>query len=973
MKEYNHKEIEVKVQTFWKENESFKSNKKGKEFFVLDMFPYPSGDGLHVGHPRGYVGSDVISQYMRMKGFNVLHPMGWDAFGLPAENYAIKTGVNPKITTAKNVERFKEQMNLIGLSYDWSKEVNTTDPEYYKWTQWIFLKLFNRGLAYMKESPINWCPSCKTGLANEEVIAGKCERCDTEVTKKNIAQWVLRITQYADRLLDGLDELDWPEKIKQMQRNWIGKSIGADIDFKANDEVIKVYTTRPDTIFGVTFMVLSPEHELVSKLTAEDQEEEVNKYVEETKNKSDIERQTKSKTGVFIGSYAINPVNNKEIPIYIADYVLPHYGYGAIMAVPAHDERDLEFAKKHDIEVIPVISEIKKVVMVHGSSGRDKRNDKDYIVPNRRHWHGWLEDNLKEKGLMIENPEMPRDWDPSYGEWKKVIDKMEISEDTVLIGTSAGGAFILKWLSETGKKVNRVILNAPAYIMSDGYERLKDFYNFELNEELKNQIGELIIFISNDKDYLIQSAELIHQKLGGELIRLKNRGHFCIWDSPKNAEFPELLERTIKNSVINSEQFNGDSKVLEFIKWFEKEGFGKQAINYKLRDWIFSRQRYWGEPIPLVFCESCKKKIESGNTKGFSQGEIDNPGWIADENLPLELPELEDFKPTDDGNPPLSKAEDWVMTKCPKCEGLAKRETNTMPQWAGSCWYFLRYIDNKNSKDIADKKLIKKWLPVDYYIGGAEHAVLHLLYSRFWTMVLHDEKVLPFDEPFLKLRTIGLILAEGGEKMSKSKGNVVSPDDVIEQYGADSFRTYEMFMGPFDQPIAWDINGIVGVRRFIERAWKLQDKIIEKDSNELIIKLHQTVKKVTEDIEEQKFNTAVAAMMEFVNLADKGLTKESLRTFVRILFPFAPHMSQEIYGDDILDAGWPKYDEKLTKEEKTSIIVQVNGKVRANMSIDRGLSEQEVRIMAEQEVNKYIDGGIEKVIFVPDKLINFVI
>ncbi len=784
MKEYNHKEIEIKIQSYWKENKSFESDKKGKEFFVLDMFPYPSGDGLHVGHPRGYVGSDVISQYMRMKGFNVLHPMGWDAFGLPAENYAIKTGVNPKITTTKNVARFKQQMDLIGLSYDWSKEINTTDPEYYKWTQWIFLKLFNRGLAYIKESPINWCPSCKTGLANEEVIAGKCERCDTEVTKKNIAQWVLRITEYSDRLLDGLDKLDWPEKIKQMQRNWIGKSVGADINFKVNDEVIKVYTTRPDTIFGVTFIVLSPEHELVSKLTTQDKKDEVDKYVEETKNKSDIERQTKSKTGVFIGSCAINPANKKEIPIYIADYVLPHYGYGAIMAVPAHDERDEEFAKEFNLEIVSVI---------------------------------------------------------------------------------------------------------------------------------ENSI------------------------------------------------------------VINSEQFNGkENAISEFIKWFEKEKFGKQAINYKLRDWIFSRQRYWGEPIPLVFCESCKEKIESGDIKGFSKGEIDNPGWIADEKLPLELPELEDFKPTDDGNPPLAKAEDWVNTTCPKCGGLARRETNTMPQWAGSCWYFLRYIDNKNSKNIADKKLIKKWLPVDYYIGGAEHAVLHLLYSRFWTMVLHDEKVLPFDEPFLKLRTIGLILAEGGEKMSKSKGNVVNPDDVIEQYGADTFRTYEMFMGPFDQPIVWDINGIVGVRRFIERVWRLQDKIIDKDSNELVIKLHQTIKKVTEDIEEQKFNTAVAAMMEFVNLAEKGITKESLRNFIRILFPFAPHMSQEIYGDDIVDSGWPKYDVRFIVQDKASIIVQVNGKVRANIEVDRGSTEAEVKKIVEPQISKYLEKEIKKVIFVQDKLINFV-
>ena len=775
--DYNHKEIEAKWQKHWKENKTFETKKKGKNFFVLDMFPYPSGDGLHVGHPRGYVGSDVISHYMRMNGFNVMHPMGWDAFGLPAENYAIKTGVNPRITTAKNVERFRQQMDLIGLSYDWSKEVNTTDPEYYKWTQWIFLKLFHRGLAHIKESPINWCPSCKTGLANEEVVAGKCERCGTEVTKKNIAQWVLKITSYADRLLDGLEKLDWPEKIKEMQRNWIGKSVGADINFKANNEIIKVFTTRPDTIFGVTFMVLAPEHELVSKLTTDDKKQEVERYIEQTKNKSDIERQTKSKTGVFIGSYAINPANNKEIPIYIADYVLPHYGYGAIMAVPAHDERDYEFANQHGLEIIQVI-----------------KNEK----------------------------------------------------------------------------------------------------------------------------------------------------------------------------AINSGELNGKT-IPDFIEYLENNKIGKKTINYKLRDWIFSRQRYWGEPIPLVFCEACKEKIESGNTKGFSRGEIENPGWIADENLPVQLPELEDFKPTDDGNPPLAKAEDWINTACPKCGGLGKREVNTMPQWAGSCWYFLRYLDNKNDKEIASKKIIKQWLPVDYYIGGAEHAVLHLLYSRFWTMVLHDEKVLHFDEPFTKLRTIGLILAEKGEKMSKSKGNVVNPDDVIEQYGADTFRVYEMFMGPFDQPIAWDTKGIVGVRRFIEKAWNLQDKIIDRDSQELIVKLHQTIKKVTEDIEAQKFNTAVAAMMEFVNLAEKGITKQSLEIFAKILYPFAPHMCSELTQNLI----WPKY--KTFKQEKINIIIQVNGKLRATLNIEKGLSEDKIKQLAEQQVSKYLEKGIKKTIFIQDKLINFVI
>ena len=970
--EYNHKEIESKWQEYWEENKSFETNKKRKNFYILDMFPYPSGDGLHVGHPRGYVGSDVISHYMRMNGYNVLHPMGWDAFGLPAENYAIKTGVNPKITTAKNIERFKQQMDLIGLSYDWSREVNTTDPEYYKWTQWIFLKLFNKGLAHIEELPINWCPSCKTGLANEEVIAGKCERCGAEVTKRNIAQWVLKITDYADKLLNGLEKLDWPEQIKEMQRNWIGKSTGADIDFKAGDETVRVFTTRPDTIFGATFMVLAPEHELVSKLTTNDKKEEVEEYVEQTKNKSDIERQTKSKTGVFIGSYAINPANNKEIPIYIADYVLPHYGYGAIMAVPGHDERDYEFAEERGLEIIPVITNNRRVIMIHGSSGkRTNINSPDYIVPRRRHWHGWLEDQLISKGYEVFNPDMPTDWSPDYNEWKRIIEGFNVDENTILVGTSAGAAFILKWLSETGKRVDRVILNAPAYIIEDENIRIRSFVDFELSESLKNQINDLTIFLSNDRDYIIKSAELIAKELGGKIIRLNNRGHFCIWDNSKNVQFLELLELIDRQIVINSEFLNGlktEEAKKEIIRWLEKNKFGKETINYKLRDWIFSRQRYWGEPIPLVFCEACKKKIESGNIKGFTKGEIENPGWIADKNLPIELPELEDFKPTDDGNPPLSKTEDWVKTTCPKCGGEARREVNTMPQWAGSCWYYIRYIDNNNNKEMASKKNIKKWLPVDFYIGGAEHAVLHLLYSRFWAMVLHDEKVLPFDEPFTKLRTIGLILAEGGEKMSKSKGNVVNPDEVIEQYGADTFRTYEMFMGPFDQAIAWDTKGIVGVRRFIEKVWNLQDKIIEKDFEEVVVKLHQTIKKVTEDIKEQKFNTAVASMMEFANLAtEKGITKESLSVFAKILYPFAPHMCSELTED----LTWPKH--KVFKQEKTDLIIQVNGKLRATINIERGLSEDKVKELAEKQVSGYLEKGAKKVIFVQDKLINFVV
>jgi len=681
MKEYNPKEIEKKWQKFWEERGIFnaKDFSKPPKFYILDMFPYPSGTGLHVGHPRGYIGTDVIAHYKRMQGFNVLHPMGWDAFGLPAENYAIKTGIHPEITTKQNIQRFKEQMKMIGLSYDWSREINTTDPKYYKWTQWIFLLLFKRGLAYQQTLPINWCPSCKTGLANEEVVGGKCERCGTEVTKKNIRQWVLKITAYAERLLKDLDKVDWPEKIKEMQRNWIGRSEGANIQFPISNSQfsIKVFTTRPDTIFGATFLVLAPENELVEEITSPEHKKEVEKYIEETKKKLDTERQEeKEKTGVFTGAYAINPATEEEIPIWIADYVLPYYGYGAIMAVPAHDQRDFEFAKKYNLPI---------------------------------------------------------------------------------------------------------------------------------------------------KEVIIQNSKL----------KIKN----C------NSKFKKNLEKAYEGEgiLVNSGKFDGmpsEKARKEITKWLKEKNLAEFAINYKLRDWIFSRQRYWGEPIPLVFCPACKKRIQNSKFKiqnleknqtfkiqnyEYSLGEILNPGWIAipEEELPLTLPKVEKYQPTGTGESPLAAIKEWVNTKCPKCGSPAKRETNTMPQWAGSCWYFIRYVDPNNDKALADRKLMEYWLPVDFYVGGAEHAVLHLLYARFWTKFLYDQGILPFDEPFLKLRNQGLILAPDGQKMSKSKGNVINPDDLVKKYGADAFRLYEMFMGPFDQPIAWDPKGILGTKRFLDKVFQI--------------------------------------------------------------------------------------------------------------------------------------------------------
>ena len=766
---YDHKFIEKK----WQERESFEVEEDSTKpkFYCLDMFPYPSGVGLHVGHPRGYIASDIVSRYKRMQGFNVLHPMGWDTFGLPAENYAIKTGVHPKITVAENVAKFKAQLKQLGLSYNWSREINTTDPSYYKWTQWIFLRMFEQGLAYEQVLPINWCPSCKTGLANEEVVAGKCERCGANVTKKNIRQWVLKITKYADRLLEDLDLLDWPEKIKEMQRNWIGKSYGADVLFKLNNgKEVKVFTTRPDTLFGVTLLILSPEHPLVESVLSElDNKQDVINYLEETKNKSDIERM-EEKTGVPLsGLFAINPVNGKQIPVWIANYILSSYGYGAIMSVPAHDQRDYEFAKKYGLEIIEVVS-------------------------------------------------------------------------------------------------------------------------------------------------------------GGE------------------------LPYTGEGNLVNSGSFNGIKSSEAKDKIIKEFDSVTKSINYKLRDWVFSRQRYWGEPIPLIHCEKC--------------------GIVPEENIPLELPEVENYQPTGTGESPLAAIKEWVNVKCPKCGGDAKRETNTMPQWAGSCWYYLRFIDPDNDNALVDSQKEKYFQPVDLYIGGSEHAVLHLLYARFWHKFLYDIGVVSTKEPFLKLKNQGLIMAYDGQKMSKSKGNTVSPDEMIEKYGADSLRLYEMFLGPFEESVAWNDNGLIGTRRFLEKVWSIN--LVEGNIEDRL--LHQTIKKVTKDIEEFKFNTAISSMMILINEWVKtGTSRENFDLFLKLLYPFAPHISQELMKDS--DLSWPQFSEFLVEDDVTTIAIQVNGKFRDSVQLAKGLNQQEVEniVLEREKVKKWVSGSIKKVVFIPDKLINILV
>ena len=799
---YNHKAIEKKWRQKWEENPVNVDDGKKPKYYCLDMFPYPSGNGLHVGHWRGYVISDVWSRYKMMQGYYLIHPMGWDAFGLPAENYAIKTGQHPAISTAKNISNIKRQINEIAAIYDWDREVNTTDPDFYKWTQWIFVKMFKEGLAYEKEFPINWCPSCKTGLANEEVVNGCCERCGTPVTKKNLRQWMLRITKYADRLLNDLDKLEWPEKVKKMQTEWIGKSYGAEVDFpvEGKDEKITVYTTRPDTLHGATFMVLAPEHKLAAGLATPDQKEAVDAYIYAASMKSNVDRmQDKEKTGVFTGSYATNPLNGAKVPIWLSDYVLADYGTGAIMCVPAHDDRDFEFAKKFDIPIIQVIA-------------------KD--------------------GKAIENM-------------------------------------------------------TEAYTEASG-------------------------------------------------------------------------------TMINSGDWNGmESAVLkkEAPHIIEKMGIGRKTVNYKLRDWVFSRQRYWGEPIPIVHCPKC------GNVP------------VPEEELPLRLPDVESYEPTGTGESPLAAIEDWVNCKCPKCGADAKRETNTMPQWAGSSWYFLRYVDSHNDKELVSKEKADKYLPVDMYIGGVEHAVLHLLYSRFYTKFLYDIGVVDFDEPFHKLFNQGMITGKNGIKMSKSKGNVISPDDLVRDYGCDSLRMYELFVGPPELDAEWDDRGIEGVYRFLSRFWNLvmdnKDKNI-KASKEMIKARHKMIHMITTRLEGFSLNTVISGFMECNNnliaIAKKegGMDKETLEAAVLLLAPFAPHMGEELWEelghtDSVFHHEWPAHDEEAMKDDEVEIPVQVNGKTKAVISIPVDISKEDAIAKAKEVLGDKLSGNIIKEIYVPKKIVNLVV
>ena len=799
---YNHREIEEKWRKEWEKNPVNVNDGKKPKYYCLDMFPYPSGNGLHVGHWRGYVISDVWSRYKMLNGGHyIIHPMGWDAFGLPAENYAIKMGVHPAKSTAQNVANIKSQINQIAALYDWDMEVNTTDPEFYRWTQWIFVQMFKNGLAYQKEMPINWCPSCKTGLANEEVVNGKCERCGTEVTKKNLKQWMLRITKYADRLLEDLDKLDWPEKVKKMQTDWIGRSYGAEVDFKVDgrEDVITVYTTRPDTLYGATFMVLAPEHELAAGLATPENKEAVAQYIQDAANKSNVDRlQDKEKTGVFTGSYAVNPLNGEKTPIWLSDYVLADYGTGAIMCVPAHDDRDFEFAKKFHIPIIQVIAK----------DGKEIEN--------------MTEAYTEASGIMINS-----------GDWNGM-------ESSIL------------------KK------EAPVMI--------------------------------------------------------------------------------------------------------EKMGFGRKTTNYKLRDWVFSRQRYWGEPIPIVHCPKC--------------GAVPVP----EDQLPLLLPEVESYQPTGTGESPLAGIDEWVNTTCPVCGAPAKRETNTMPQWAGSSWYFLRYVDNKNREELVSREKADKYLPVDMYIGGVEHAVLHLLYSRFYTKFLCDIGVIDFDEPFKKLFNQGMITGKNGIKMSKSKGNVISPDDLVRDYGCDSLRLYELFVGPPELDSEWDDRGIDGVYRFITRFYHLvmdnKDKTVEPTKEMLKVR-NKMIFDISQRLENFSLNTVVSGFMEYNNkmldMAKKeGIDKETLKTAVILLAPFAPHIGEEMWHqlgetDSVFHTVWPTADESAMEDEEKEVAVQVNGKTRTVIKVPADITKEAAIAAGREALGTKLTGTVVKEVYVPGRIINIVV
>ncbi len=1007
IEKYNHLSLEKKWQKVWEKSRSWKVTelKTAKKFYVLDMFPYPSAEGLHVGHPEGYTATDIVSRFLRLKGYNVLHPMGWDAFGLPAENYAIKTGIHPKEITKKNIKNFKRQIKSLGFSYDWSREINTTDPEYYKWTQWIFLQMYKKGLAYEAVVPINWCPSCKTGLANEEVVSGQCERCGTAVVKKDMRQWMLRITKYADRLLAGLDNLDWPEPIKLLQRNWIGRSEGVIVSFsvmaspviqRGNPRevissrkgikteidmsshragspcngtfgVIEVFTTRVDTLFGVTYLVLAPEHPIVARSASQlVNRSEVEKYVAQAKSKSDLERTSlaKDKTGVELkGLHAINPGTGKKIPIWVSDYVLISYGTGAVMAVPAHDIRDFQFANEQIKKGAKI--EIKNVIAPKSSKSLNPANIFNFT-------------------LRSHQPSGGREWDEEI-EYQELLNGkrcyigggiLRNSETYNGLSSEEGGKKITEWLEKNNigrKSVNYKLRDwvfsrqrywgEPIPLVHCDYckkevtetKHYLNFYDQEMWRLLKSGVKTVETRALNPDE----QARFFGRIKSGDYIK-------CINKISEEVLFVKVIEsRTFKNL----KEFFGATDLISGVK-------GTVFNTYEELFGFYQR-----------LAPDYEKKIEKNGLIAW-RIQVLTPGVVPvpEDQLPVKLPDVKKYEPTGTGESPLATIEDWVKVRCPKCKKEARRETNTMPQWAGSCWYYLRYLDPTNKKELVSPSKEKYWMGkngIDLYVGGAEHAVLHLLYARFWHMFLFDLGVVSTPEPFCKLRNQGMILGEDGQKMSKSRGNVINPDEVIKEFGADSMRMYEMFMGPFAAVKPWSQQGIRGVYRFLQRVWQLQDKVKGISCPLPLEKLrHRLIKKITKDIETYNFNTAVSTFMETVNMIAKEefVPKVFWRTFLILLKPFAPHLAEELWSrlgheKNITVERWPNYNEALIKEDKVELIVQVNGKLRDRIKVPASSQAEEVKKIAltSEKIKKYVSGEPKKVIFVPNRLINFVV
>jgi len=946
---YDHLEIEKKWQAEWAKQKAFEvtNNTAGERAYILDMFPYPSADGLHVGHPEGYTATDIYSRYLRMNGKQVLHPMGWDAFGLPAENYAIKQGVHPAAITAENIATFKRQIQSLGFSYDWSREVNTTDPAYYKWTQWIFLQLFKRGLAYEKESAIWWCPKDKTGLANEEVVNGKCDRCGTAVEKKMLKQWMLKITEYADRLLSGLDHVEWPESIKTLQRNWIGKSEGAQITFslrgitdQADDQhTVDVFTTRPDTLFGATFLVISPEVANTWLSVGWKAPKKVQDYITKSLTKTEIDRQDtgKEKTGVDSGIQAVNPINNELIPVWVADYVLGSYGTGAIMAVPGHDERDFAFATKFGLPVTYVVA---PHVVDHTNPPRP-----GFPTKARPTVQALIRNRQNGKFLCLQWKEQP---------WTTfVIGGIEEGEDAVTAAkreiAEEAGITELTFIRQLGGPVQAEYFAAH-------------------KQENRIAVSTALLFeVDHDASAPLNAEESAkHEVIWRDLSEITTQTMTCSELPYWLANLGQEMVFSGEGLVIHSDNFDGltsGEARKKLVETLSQQGKAIAKTQYKLRDWVFSRQRYWGEPIPLIHCDDC--------------------GVVAvpEDQLPLELPQVEKYEPTGTGESPLAGIEEWVNTTCPTCGKAAKRETNTMPQWAGSCWYYLRYCDPNNDTAFASEEAMKAWLPVEMYVGGAEHAVLHLLYARFWHKVLFDAGHIPKevgDEPFKKLKNQGLILGPDGEKMSKSRGNVINPDEIVEKYGADTLRMYEMFMGPFEDAKPWDTNGILGVRRFLDKVVRASEHIEDIPADQ---RWHRYLAQISIGIQEFRLNTCVSDFMKWVNeFGTTPVSRQEFLVFLKALSPFAPHLAEELWGKMgntglVCDEAWPDFDAEKAVAQRVTIICQVNGTKRASGDFMKGLSQKDVEayFRSEPNVQKFLTSEPKKTVFVQDKLVSYVV